>query len=125
MAHNISAELKESPKNISKITKKYNLEFTKERLVKRSNQLYPEHLTSTIFSLERGGVSRAINTIEGVYYIVILNEIVLPNKNEVDKNKLIKLDSEYQDDIYSEIWLKLEKYLGNKYQVEIKSTTNN
>ncbi len=125
LAHNISAELKESPKNISKITKKYNLEFTKERLVKRSNQLYPEHLTSTIFSLERGGVSRAINTIEGVYYIVILNEIVLPNKNEVDKNKLIKLDSEYQDDIYSEIWLKLEKYLGNKYQVEIKSTTNN
>ncbi|MFT5795304.1 MAG: peptidyl-prolyl cis-trans isomerase D [Ulvibacter sp.] len=125
LAYNISVELKENPANISKITKKYNIQFTKERFVKRSNQLYPEYLTSTIFSLERGEISRAINAFDGVYYIVILNEIVLPNRDEVDKDKLIKLESEYQNDIYSEIWSKLEKYLGNKYRVEINPTTKN
>lgn len=123
LAQKIATEIKKNPENIHKIAKKYKIKISKNINLKRENKIYPKKFLSEVFSLKKNEVSNAIKTSDA-YFIAQLNDIILPKKDKINQDKLDKLELEYRDDIYSEIWLKLEGYLQNKYQVEVKSISS-
>ena len=123
LAQKIATEIKKNPENIHKIAKKYKIKISKNINLKRENKIYPKKFISEVFSLKKNEVSNAIKTSDA-YFIAQLNDIILPKKDKINQDKLDKLELEYRDDIYSEIWLKLEGYLQNKYQVEVKSISS-
>ena len=77
-----------------------------------------------MFSLKKGEVSNAIKVSKDTYYIAILNDIIFPKIDKIDKEKLIKLEDKYRDEIHSGIWLQLQKYLENRYKVEVRPISN-
>ena len=123
LAQKIATEIKKNPENIHKIAKKYKIKISKNINLKRENKIYPKKFLSEVFSLKKNEVSNAIKTSDA-YFIAQLNDIILPKKDKINQDKLDKLELEYRDDIYSEILLKLEGYLQNKYQVEVKSISS-
>ena len=123
-AYKISSQIKENPERLIKITKKYNINLSKNKNIKKSSQIYPEYFTSSVFSLKKGEFSNAIKVSKDTYYIAILNDIIFPKIDKIDKEKLIKLEDKYRDEIHSGIWSQLEKYLENRYKVEVRPISN-
>ncbi|MDA7705493.1 peptidyl-prolyl cis-trans isomerase [Rickettsiales bacterium] len=120
LSEDIAVEITNNPKNINKIIKKYGFKFIEERNVKRFNKIYPQNFTSAIFNLKQDQSSRSVKISDNIYYIAILNDISWPDKKSIDQEKLKEVESKYRNDIYSDIWGKLERYLEQKYQVEIR-----
>jgi peptidyl-prolyl cis-trans isomerase D len=113
----IANKIKDNPKKINQISKEYNAKLLKNITIKRGKTSYPNHFISNIFDLKKNNISNAIRISDKEYYIAILHEINLPNIDEISEEKLTEIENKYKNDISSDLWNKLEKYLNQKYKV--------
>lgn len=120
LANEISMKVSDNLTNVKKIIRNYKLKPLKSVSLKRDNKFYPKHLVAASFSLKKNEVSKAIKISDEKYYISILRDIILPEEKDIAKKDLQKLQSKYQDSISADLWLELERYLQDKYQVRIK-----
>lgn len=113
----IANKLKDNPEKINKISKEYKAKLLRNITIKRDSTSYPAHFVTNIFDLKKNNISNAIKISDKEYYIAIIHKINLPNIDKIPEKKLAEIESQYKNDISSDLWNKLEKYLNKKYKV--------
>lgn len=113
----IANKLKDNPEKINQISKEYKAKLLRNITIKRDSTSYPAHFVTNIFDLKKNNISNAIKISDKEYYIAIIHKINLPNIDKIPEKKLAEIESQYKNDISSDLWNKLEKYLNKKYKV--------